>query len=95
MAITFQSKSHASVTMLDDVALKFLKAMGHSGTVPSAIRPDDIPGAIEKLRTLVESDTTTPPSDSDEISLRLRAGPLLDLLESALQNQDLVMWDKA
>jgi len=88
-------------TMFGDVALTLLKMMGHSGTVPSAILPDDIPAAIERLEAALAS-SSKPPSDSDNdddqteapISVGQRAFPLLELLRNAARENCSVMWDR-
>jgi len=42
MMVTFHSKAWTSITMFGDVAVRLLKMMGHSGTVPSALLARDI-----------------------------------------------------
>ncbi len=37
MIVTFRSKAHADIIMFGDIAIKLLKLMGHSGTVPGAL----------------------------------------------------------
>jgi hypothetical protein len=91
-------------TMFGDAAIKLLKLMGHTGTVPSAILPEDIPEAVAKLEAALAG-TDAPPaegeSDDDQagsevpVSLRQRAFPLLDLFKRAAQNNCEVLWDKA
>lgn len=46
MLVTFSTKVYADITMFGDIALVMLKMMGHSGTVPSAIRAEDVPVAL-------------------------------------------------
>lgn len=98
MIVTFTTKSYADITMFGEVAIKLLKLMGHSGTVPSAVLPEDIPLYLENLqkgleRTRNDADDTED-SDSDEpaIGLHKRALPLIELLQSAYQNDDSVIW---
>jgi hypothetical protein len=47
MLVTFKSRAHADVIMFGEVALKLIKLMGRRETVPSAIRPEDIPRISE------------------------------------------------
>jgi len=47
MLVTFRTSAYANITMFGDIAVTLLKMMGHSGTVPSAIRADDVPAALE------------------------------------------------
>lgn len=98
MIVTFTTKSFADITMFGDVAVKLLKLMGHSGTVPSAVKPEDIPAYLEKLEHGLSRHQDKPDSDgesdSDEpvIGLRTRAQPLIDLMYSAYKNNDSVSW---
>jgi hypothetical protein len=90
--------------MFGDVALRLLKLMGHSGTVPSAILADDIPQALARLKAAIAADRaasgeSTPngaeSDDSEEpaVSLAHRAFPLIELLEAAAKRKCDVMWD--
>ncbi len=88
--------------MFGDVAIRLLKLMGHSGTVPSAIMPEDIPQALQRLRTGITgeeaatADEPTTELESDEdgqfVSLKVRAFPLIELLEAAEKEHVPVMW---
>lgn len=99
MLIKFDSEV-GSFTIDGDIAVRLLKIMGHSGTVPGAILPGDIPGALARLEAAVEkaqSDGKSPSGDADEepevqVSLRQRAYPLIDLLTRAAAHGKEVMW---
>ena len=91
--------------MFGDVAIKLLKCMGHSGTVPSAILAEDIPEAVEKLRSTLReiavetanesSSSTRSDGDSAEkppVSLEQRAFPLIELLQAAAEAGAPVTW---
>ncbi len=102
MLVTFHTKGYANITMFGDVAVRLLKLMGHSGTVPSAISADDVPAALERLKSAVAAEKANPPPapkaapDDDEkprIGLANRALPLIELLEAAAARRDGVMWD--
>ncbi len=101
MLVTFHTKSYANITMFGDIAVRLLKLMGHSGTVPSALAAEEVPAALERLKTAVAADKAKPPPeprprDDDErppISLANRALPLIELLEAAAERRDGVMWD--
>jgi len=95
--ITFKSKHHADVMMFDKVALKLLHAMGHTGTVPSAFAPDDIEAALNHLKSASSSPSAVSGDDWDEdsVSLSHRAQPLIELLETALSEQEHVIWDQS
>ena len=105
MLVTFRTDAYANITMFGDVAIRLLKMMGHSGTVPSAILARDVPRALERLKAAIakdksESAAPSPGSaqeeDSDEpsVSLANRAFPLIEFLEAAAERKCDVMWDR-
>jgi Domain of unknown function (DUF1840) len=108
MLIVFKTDAYADIIMFGDVAQQFLKMMGHSGTVPSAIQADDVPAALDRLTRSLEGEKTSAsaqagtetvpgPRDNDHnvsVSLRDRALPLIELLTAAAKKQRDVMWDK-
>src|SRR5690606_28732893 len=94
--IRFKTEAYANIDMFEDVAVQLLKLMGHSGTVPSAILPEDIPHALTTLKSALEQNKITeasaPEADIDEdelekptVSLAIRAYPLIELLTAALK----------
>jgi hypothetical protein len=101
MLVTFHTKSYADITMFGDVAKQLLELMGHSGTVPSAIRGEDVPAALARLEAAIDQRKATDVAEergrSDDsprkISLSTRAGPLLELLRAAAKRKTDVMWD--
>lgn len=102
MLVTFKSDQYANITLFGDVAKSLLKIMGHSGAVPGSFRAEDVPAALQKLSHAVSLEPQAPTGasiddDDDEseqyVSLRHRALPLIELLESAKQNQSNVMWE--
>jgi hypothetical protein len=102
MLVRFDSKV-GTFTMFGDVAVRLLKMMGHSGTVPSALLAADIPVALARLKSAVATAPEPPdePATRDgrpeepKVSLRQRAFPLMDLLERADKSGADVLWDKA
>jgi hypothetical protein len=106
MLVTFRTKRYANITMFGDVAKQLLELMGHSGTVPSAIKAEDVPMALARLEAAIAQRkaaeaTKAPeaergPDDHDaprQVSLAQRAVPLLELLRAAAKNKDDVIWD--
>jgi uncharacterized protein DUF1840 len=99
MLIQFDSKV-GRITMFGDVAVTLLKLMGHSGTVPGAILPADIPEALNRLRHGVASYVDPPPQaktreewdEEPPVPLSRRAVPLVQLLEEAAQEDAPVLW---
>lgn len=99
MLVTFRSKAYADITMFGDVAVQLLKLMGHSGTVPGALLPEDIPAALERLNASLQQLEQTAPTERSEgeeppVSLSHRAMPLISLLQAAARQNTQVMWDK-
>ena len=101
MLVTFSCPAYADITMFGDVAIRLLKMMGHSGTVPSALLAADVPAAIERLQAAVATEDQLPETqgsdevDDDEpaVSLGHRALPLIELLKAAAKAECNVMWD--
>jgi hypothetical protein len=100
MLVTFSCSAYADITMFGDVAVRLLKLMGHSGTVPSALLSEDIPAALARLETAIETekqmskpDESAGRDDDDSaVSLPHRAMPLIELLKAAKKANCNVMW---
>lgn len=94
--------------MHGDAALALLKAMGHSGSVPGAILAADLPAALVRLRKALDDHAHAPPppppptdaEDDDErereppVTLRMRALPLIDMVETAIARDSDLMWER-
>jgi len=106
MLVTFHTKAYADITMFGDVAKQLLELLGHSGTIPSAIKAEDVPAALARLEAALEQRKATEPADVSEgdqrradhdaprkVTLSQRAVPLLWLLRAAAANKADVMWD--
>ena len=103
MLIRFETPAYATITMFGDVAVTLIKLMGHSGTVPGALLAEDIPAALERLKTAVAEhpDATLDPAtpnprkgdESQHVSLAHRALPLIELLTAAAREGENVMWE--
>ena len=109
MVVTFRSRAHADIIMFGDIAVQLLKLMGHSGTVPGALQPEDIPEALARLKQAVAADKAAvaarPPASSQDqdaaeeepeppVQLAHRALPLIEMLEASLKQSCNVMWDQ-
>jgi len=102
MLVTFSCPAYASITMFGDVAIRLLKMMGHSGTVPGALLAEDVQVALKRLEAAVEADKQSPepeePAEGENgepvVSLPHRALPLIELLRAAAKAKCDVMWDK-
>jgi len=101
MLVTFTCPAYADITMFGDVAVRLLKMMGHSGTVPSALSAEDVQGALERLEAAVQAEMSSPKPDATAegeegepaVSLSHRALPLIELLKAAAKDNCAVMWD--
>ena len=107
MLVTFRTKAYANITMFGDVAKQLLELMGHSGTIPSAIKAEDVPIALARLETAIAqrraADAAKLGENDDDgrngydaprkVTISQRAVPLLDLLRAAAANKTDVMWD--
>ena len=98
MLVTFTTDSYADITMFGDIALKMLKMMGHSATVPGAILAEDIPAALDRLTIAINLEKSLPQQqdkdDEDErvVSIAHRGLPLIKLLTAAVKSNSNVMW---
>jgi hypothetical protein len=100
MLVTFTTDAYANITMFGNNALDMLKMMGHSATVPGAIKAEDVPEALSRLKAATASAKSPPPAangntDEPEVSTVHRAGPLIELLSAAVKAKSNVMWDKS
>lgn len=108
MIVKFSTRAGA-LTMHGDAAVTLLKAMGHSGTVPGAILAADLPAALASLRKALEEQALVPPppeptsedeNEDDErereppVSMRMRAVPLIDMIETAIARDSDLMWER-
>lgn len=97
MLVQFKSESYGHVDYLESVASKLLKMMQTSSKIPSALSPEQIDKHLHNLRSalaIAETDESTSNPDDDTISMRTRAKPLIDLLQSARDHSEFVMWDR-
>ena len=99
MLVTFKTKAYADITMFGDIGKQFLVMMGCSGAVPGALKPEDLPAALENLETALARipQKVEPAGDDDDdqprVGLHTRAGPLLDLLRAAIADDTHVSWE--
>jgi hypothetical protein len=99
MLITFKTKSYANIMMFGDVAQKLLKMMDYGVSVPGGIIAQDLPQALSNLQRELESivDVVEPAGDAEQdqpaVSLHTRALPLIELLQSAIADQNNVRWE--
>lgn len=109
MLVRFHTR-HGQLVMLGEPALALLRHGGHSGNVPGAVLASELPAFLQRLRAGLElhgeEPSPTPPRpdpsvdrDDDErrerpVSLRLRAVPLLDMIQTAIDRESDLMWEQ-
>ena len=97
MLVTFTTDAYADITMFGNIALKMLRMMGHSATVPGAILAEDVPAALDQLTIAINAEKSPPQvedKDEDEqiVSMAHRGLPLINLLTAAVKTNCNVMW---
>ena len=99
MRVRFDSKA-GTLTTFGDVAVRLLRLMGQSGTVPGAILAQDIPAAVARLRHALgeEPQQAQPQARADDndppVNLSQRAFPVIELLERAAKIGADVIWEE-
>ncbi len=101
MLVTFSCQAYADITMFGNDAVRLLKLMGHSGTVPGALLAEDVQVALQRLEALFETDEQLPePGESAQgensnpaVRHPHRTLPLIELLKAAVKVEFNVMWD--
>jgi len=109
MIVRFSTRN-GQLTMLGEPAVRLIRLMGHTGTVPGAILAADLPEALRNLRRGLETMQSEPspagvPDEDDQeseetsrtppVTLGMRAMPLLDMLETAVAGgQSDLMWER-
>lgn len=97
MLVTFSSDASGKITMFGDVAISLLRMAGHSGNVPGAILAPDLPAALAKLTTAIDKVKSESVDDNDtdeqQVSIAMRAVPLIDLLSAAAKDESDVTWE--
>jgi hypothetical protein len=98
MPITFKTKSYADITMLNDTGEVILELMDFGNLIPGAIAAADIRQALSNLQKNLADESGQKDQDKEEddqqppVSLTTRAMPLLELLKSAVDNDNDVSW---
>ncbi len=96
MLVTFKTKSYANIVMFGDVGTKMLELMNYGTSIPGAITPEDVSHALSNLQRGLEdmadlADDTE--ADQPAVSLNTRALPLIELLQSAIDDRNHVRWE--
>ncbi len=102
MMVRFESKAGSGFSMFEKDAKHMLELMGHSGTIPSAIRGEDVAAVLHKFQNALQQasqqeNATLKEEEEQEdnprrIRLDQRAYPLQQLLEAAAKQKENVLW---
>jgi hypothetical protein len=93
--IRFTSPAGASVSMFEKDAKALIRMMGHSGTIPSAIRAEDVATALHQLEAALKTEEEKNQATQQTKPLVHDAAyPLLELLKAAATKQKNVMWEQ-
>lgn len=100
MLVTFTCNAYENITYFGDIAARLLTLMGHSGTIPGAIKAEHIGEALKRLQAGIERSVTkvSSPQSNDEqdnepdISLKNRAIPLINMLKAAKKENCDLLW---
>jgi len=85
--------------MFGEIGLKMLEMMDYGVSVPGAILAEDVPRALSNLQNRLDSVVEVVESageagdDQPAVSLHARAVPLLELLQSAIADENIVSWE--
>lgn len=99
--LTFTCKAYENITFFTEVGLRLLALMGHSGTVPGALKANEVPAALANLQKAIagEKDPGSAAegyhgySDKEPaIPVATRAVPLINLLSAAVKENCDVLW---
>ena len=102
MLVTFKTKSHPNIIMFGDVGKQVLELMDFGSSVPGSIDASDVPTALANLQKglqaiprEVDEDQDTEDTEDDEpvIDIHTRALPVIELLQSAVSDDNYVRWD--
>ena len=98
MPVIFKTATSQRVIMLDKDANMMLKTFHTSGNIPGALYAEAIPDALEALQNRIElesHDEDVAQTEKDkQVGLQTKAFPLIELMQSAIEKKETLMWDK-
>jgi hypothetical protein len=98
MFVKFSSEAYENITYFNDIAKRLLSLLGHSGSVPGALKASELPAALVRLQQGLEQDKKAHPASNNaddgeaEISLSTRAIPLIHLVQASIAQDCDVLW---
>lgn len=98
MLVTFHSNAYENITYFGDIATQLIKLMGHSGTIPGAIKAQDLQESLRSLQQgLIKANAHSAEANCDEDDvdpgLEKRAFPLINMLQASIKNNCDILWD--
>ncbi|KTD79228.1 DUF1840 domain-containing protein [Legionella waltersii] len=98
MFVTFKCDAYENISYFNDIAKQLLSLIGHGGSIPGAIKSEDIATALESLQQGLGKIKAVNQSRDDEeqeqeISLAKRAMPLIQLMQAALKKDCDILWE--
>lgn len=109
MLVKFDSSVSGEMLMLADAAKRLLQIIGKQGTVRGVITTEQLPEALERLRSAVAeekagqeergtADKRYPDPDDETaaeppVGLAQRAHPFIEMLEWTLREKGFVLWE--
>ncbi|SFR53463.1 DUF1840 family protein [Thiomicrospira sp. ALE5] len=92
--ILFSTPHHADVKMFDDLAKFAIQKMGASDALPSALSGEQLRVSYANLiKAREQAQQTAAKWGEDGVALAVRLAPLEALLDYAVANKQMVMWE--
>ncbi len=103
MSVTFKSKATGDLFMVSAHAQALLEAIGKTGRQPGILTVEQMPAALNTLRSLSDEvpeeasdkddgDAPAVKQDQDGVSLRKRAWPFVKMIEEAQAANEPIVW---
>lgn len=104
MSVTFKSKATGDLFMVSVHAEALLEPLGKTGRQPGILTVEQMPAALNTLRSLPDDAPEEAPEDDDEdqaptaaknadgVSLRKRAWPFVKMIEEAQAANEPIVW---
>ncbi len=98
MPVVFKTATSQRIVLLNRDANMMLETFHTSGNIPGALYPEAIPDALENLKTRIRlesrEENLIQNKDSDHVDIHTKAFPLIGLMQSAIENNETLMWDQ-
>ena len=96
MPVIFSTPTSHRVFMFDKDAKIMLEAMRTSGTIPGALYPEALADALKGIQERIQKDTSPEDEKSTEetqaVGIQTKALPLIELIQSAIVENEKLLW---